>query len=85
MTTISSRGRLSALIALPRYTSESPFEYTFAVSKVFTPCSYLISVGKIVTRVRAKGMYLREFHVLNCLFLAEDPLLPMRIAIRHHA
>ena len=72
-------------MALPRYTSESPFEYTSAVSKVFTPCSYLISAGETVTRVRAKGVHLREFHMLNCFFLAEEPLLPMRIAIRHHA
>jgi hypothetical protein len=57
-------------MALPRYTSESPFEYTFAVSKAFTPCSYLIGVRETVTRVRVKGMYLREFHMLNGLFLA---------------
>ena len=30
-------------------------------------------------------MYLREFHMLDSLFLAEDPLLPLRIAVRHHA
>ena len=30
MTTISSRGRLSFLIAFPRTTSESPLEYTYA-------------------------------------------------------
>ena len=85
MTTISSRGRLSALIALPRYTSESPLEYTFAVSNVFTPCSYLNGVRETAARVRMKRMYLRELHMLDGLFLAEDPLLPMRIAIRHHA
>ncbi len=85
MTTISSRGRLSALMALPRYTSERPFEYTFAVSKVFTPCSYLIGARETVVHVRTKRVYSREFYMLGGLFLAEDPRLPTRIAVRHHA
>jgi len=54
MTTISSRGRLSTLMALPRCTSERPFEYTSAVSKVFTPCSYLIGARETIVRVRTK-------------------------------
>ena len=40
-TTISSRGRLSCLIAFPRMTSDSPLEYTGAVSNVWMPQSYL--------------------------------------------
>jgi hypothetical protein len=44
-------------MALPRYRSESPCEYVFAVSKAFTPCSYLNSVREAVTCVRAKRIY----------------------------
>ncbi len=83
MTTISSRGRLSALMALPRYTSERPFEYKFAVSKVFTPRSYLNGARETVASVRTKRMCSREFHMLDSLFFAEDPLFPTRIAVRH--
>ena len=72
-------------MALPRNTSERPFEYMFAVSKVFTPCSYLIDAHEVAVRVRAKTVYSRKFYMLDGLFLAEDPLLPTRIAIRHHA
>ena len=41
ITTISSLGRLYFLMAFPRISSDSPFEYTFAVSKVWIPASYL--------------------------------------------
>lgn len=34
MTTISSRGRLYFLMALPKITSERPLEYALAVSNV---------------------------------------------------
>lgn len=38
--TILSRGSASFFIAFPRITSDRPFEYMFAVSKVLMPASY---------------------------------------------
>ena len=61
-------------MAFPRNTSERPFEYTFAVSKVFTPCSYLIGARETIVRVRTKRVYSRELYMFDSLFLAEDPL-----------
>lgn len=71
-------------MALPRHTSERPLEYTLAVSKVFTPRSYLNGARETAARERTR-IYSRELHMLDGLFLAEDPLFPTRIAVRHHA
>jgi hypothetical protein len=47
MTTFSL-GMLCALSAFPRIRSDSPLEYTLAVSKVLMPLSYLCEVGAYV-------------------------------------
>jgi len=85
MTTISSRGSSSVLMALPRYTSESPFEYMFAVSNVFTPCSNLCNQHEITDRGEEKFDWAsRKLDMLDGLFLTKDPRRPSRITIRHH-
>lgn len=86
MTTISSRGRLSRLIAFPKITSDSPFEYTLAVSNVWIPSSYLIQeyYEQTARKLERKG-YLRKFNMFDTLLLIQNPFLPLGRAVTHRS